>query len=203
MNIAFQKRDGDPSLGIAFFWKLEVEAEPPATITDRFIPELYFDYFFIKEGKVTGVDESRGMKFTLPEQALKTIHTRAATLIFSTPLVLYGARLSLRFAESFWEEMKASSFLSQAWVGKAAAPSLNESIRWKNCLVYGTTKNHIQTVLGKGKISLIFFEGASLKDKYGFLEGEGNKARTMGITSPDFNKEALTDYVAQTLRSEK
>jgi len=85
----------------------------------------------------------------------------------------------------------------------AAGPSFNESIKWKNCLVYGTAKNHIQTVVGKGKISLIFFEGISLKDKYGLLEGEGNKARTMRINSPDFNKKALTDYVKQTLKNEK
>jgi len=85
----------------------------------------------------------------------------------------------------------------------SAGPSFNESIKWKNCLVYGTSKNHIQTVVGKGKVSLIFFEGASLKDTYGLLEGEGNKARTMRVTSPDFNREALTDYVKQTLKNEK
>ncbi|HET9906937.1 MAG TPA: DUF1801 domain-containing protein [Anaerolineales bacterium] len=83
-----------------------------------------------------------------------------------------------------------------------AGPAFNESIKWKNCLVYGTTKNHIQTVVGKGKISLIFFEGVSLQDKYGLLEGEGNKARTMRISSPDFNKTALGDYVKQTLKNE-
>lgn len=83
----------------------------------------------------------------------------------------------------------------------AAGPSLNESIKWKNCLVYGTTKNHIQTVVGKGKVSLIFFDGASLKDKFGLLEGDGSKARTMRITSPDYNKKALTDYVKQTLKN--
>lgn|GEM_PF-597151 len=85
----------------------------------------------------------------------------------------------------------------------AAEPSFNESIKWKNCLVYATTKNHIQTVVGKGKVSLIFFEGASLKDKYGLLEGDGNKARTMRVTSAEFNKTALTDYVKQTLKNEK
>ncbi|MBE0669015.1 MAG: DUF1801 domain-containing protein [Anaerolineales bacterium] len=84
-----------------------------------------------------------------------------------------------------------------------AGPSFNESIKWKNCLVYGTTKNHIQTVVGKGKVSLIFFEGASLKDKYGLLEGDGNKARTMRVSSLNFNKAALKDYVKQTLKNEK
>jgi hypothetical protein len=84
-----------------------------------------------------------------------------------------------------------------------AGPSLNESIKWKNCLVYGTMKNHIQTVLGKGKISLIFLEGTSLKDKFGLLEGEGNKARTMRINSSVFDKKALADYVRQTLKNDK
>ncbi len=83
----------------------------------------------------------------------------------------------------------------------AAGPSFNESIKWKNCLVYGTTKNHIQTVVGKGKVSLIFFEGASLKDKYDLLEGDGKTARTMRITSPNYNKTALSDYVKQTLKN--
>lgn len=82
-----------------------------------------------------------------------------------------------------------------------AGPVFNESIKWKNCLVYGTAKNHIQTVVGKDKISLIFFEGVGLSDIYGLLEGDGNKARTMRITSPNFNKQALTDYVKQTLKS--
>ena len=47
------------------------------------------------------------------------------------------------------------------------------------------------------------FEGASLKDKYGLLEGDGIKARTMRITSVEFNKAALTDYVKQTLKNSK
>ncbi|MDX1415073.1 MAG: DUF1801 domain-containing protein [Candidatus Promineifilaceae bacterium] len=83
----------------------------------------------------------------------------------------------------------------------AAGPTFNESIKWKNCLVYSTTKNHIQTVVGKGKISLIFFEGASMNDDYGLLEGEGKKARTMRIYGPDFNRGALTDYVKQLLQA--
>ncbi|KAA3663621.1 MAG: DUF1801 domain-containing protein [Chloroflexi bacterium] len=84
-----------------------------------------------------------------------------------------------------------------------ANPSFNESIKWKNCLVYGTTKNHIQTVVGKGKISLIFFEGVSINDDYGLLEGDGKKARTMRISSPNFNQEALKGFVKQSLQIEK
>ncbi len=81
----------------------------------------------------------------------------------------------------------------------AAGPEFNESIKWKNCLVYGTKKNHIQTVLGKGKVSLIFFDGASFEDPYGLLEGDGKKTRTMRITSADYNKDALANYVRQAL----
>ena len=81
-----------------------------------------------------------------------------------------------------------------------AGPSFNESIKWKNCLVYSTSKNHIQTVVGKGKISLIFFEGTSLNDLYGFLEGDGKKARTMRINSSEFDRDALSDYVRQALK---
>jgi hypothetical protein len=84
-----------------------------------------------------------------------------------------------------------------------AGPALNESIKWRNCLVYATTRNLIQTVVGKGKVSLIFFEGASLKDKYRLLEGDGSKARTMRITSPEFRRTALTDYGKQCLRQAK
>ena len=84
-----------------------------------------------------------------------------------------------------------------------AGPALHESIKWKNCLVYGTTRNHIQTVVGKGKISLIFLEGVALDDTYGLLEGDGNKARTLRITSPDFNQPALRNYVRQTLAKNK
>lgn len=79
----------------------------------------------------------------------------------------------------------------------AAGPSFNESIKWRNCLVYSTTKNHIQTVVGKGKISLIFFDGINLTDDYGLLEGDGKKTRTMRITSADYNRDALQGYVQQ------
>lgn len=81
-----------------------------------------------------------------------------------------------------------------------AGPEFNESIKWKNCLVYGTTKNHIQTVVGKDKISLIFLNGVTLHDPYNLLEGEGKKARTMRIRSEAFDQEALQNYVQQTLQ---
>jgi AraC-like DNA-binding protein len=119
MKISFQKKNGDPSLRLAFFWKMEIETKSPITITDHFIPELFFDYFFIKKGKVKCIDKSLGRPYTLPRQGLKTIHTRPLIFVFSTPLVLFGARFSLRFAESFWEgDVRSNHFLEQKWVSK-------------------------------------------------------------------------------------
>ena len=97
------------------------------------------------------------------------------------------------------DEAVAPLFLKIRACVLAAGPQFNESIKWKNCLVYGTTKNHIQTVVGKDKISLIFFDGVSIQDEYGLLEGDGKKARTMRIKSDEFNQEALTSYVRQTI----
>ncbi len=75
--------------------------------------------------------------------------------------------------------------------------SLQESIKWKDCLVYSTGKNIIQTVAGKNKVSLIFFDGVKINDKYGLLEGDGKKTRTLRIVSRDFNLTALKDFVIQ------
>ena len=99
-----------------FFWKMTIDAKQSDVITDLFIPELFFDYFLVKTGGVQCVDEARGWKFTPFKQALKTIHARPLRLFFFTPLVLYGVRLSLSFAESFRDELNANSFLEQAWV---------------------------------------------------------------------------------------
>jgi hypothetical protein len=95
------------------------------------------------------------------------------------------------------EETVAPIFHAVRETVLAAVPQFNESIKWKNCLVYATTKNHIQTVVGKGKVSLIFFDGAAMQDAHGLLEGDGKKTRTMRISSPDFNREALQDYSRQ------
>ena len=116
MKIAFKKESGNSTLGIAFAWMMKIRADPPVTITDHFIPELFYDYFYIKEGNIRCVDKTEGTEFPLPSQALKTLYTYPLKIIFSTPLVLFGARLSLGFAESFLGELKANCFLEQDWV---------------------------------------------------------------------------------------
>jgi len=120
MNISFQKKSGDPDLKIAFFWKIRLETKSPAIITDHFIPELFYDFLYVRSGKVTFTNKELGEELALQQQALKTIHTHPLTFHFTTPLELFGARLSLDFAESFWEEAKANSFLNQNWVEREA-----------------------------------------------------------------------------------
>lgn len=120
MKISFQKKIGDPSLGILFFWKMSVVTRSPMTIAEHFIPEPFFDYLFIQKGRVYCVaDEAEG-KFVLPRQSLRTLHTRPVKLSFSTPLVLFGARFALGFAESFSGEIQANCFLKQDWVKRDA-----------------------------------------------------------------------------------
>lgn len=97
------------------------------------------------------------------------------------------------------DEKIAPLFLDVRSCVLEAGPAFNESIKWKNCLVYSVKKNHIQTVVGKGRISLIFFYGTLIDDAYGLLEGDGKKTRTMRINSQQFNHEALAEYVRQTL----
>ncbi len=81
----------------------------------------------------------------------------------------------------------------------SVSSELDEDIKWKDCLVYSKDKNLIQTVVGKNKISLIFFEGVQINDSYGLLEGDGKKTRTMRIISKDFNASALQEYIKQAI----
>lgn len=79
----------------------------------------------------------------------------------------------------------------------AAQPGLTEAIKWRNCLTYSMRRNIIQTVVGKAKVSLIFFDGIEIPDPAGLLEGGGKRVRTMRITSREFDRHALRRYVAQ------
>lgn len=126
MKITFQKAAGDDALGVEFYWKMTVDANAGKGVTDHFIPELFFDFFYIAKGSVRHRKGTRS--YPLPQQSLKTIFNQPVMFEYSTPLVLYGARLSLKFAESFWDGMKANSFLEQAWAGKEPK-SLDEFAR--------------------------------------------------------------------------
>jgi AraC-like DNA-binding protein len=147
MKITFHKHQGDPSLGIAFSWVMTIRADSPVQILDHFIPELFYDYFYLKEGNVTCVEGSQGVEYQLPSQALKTLYTRPLKFSFSTPLVLFGARFSLRFAESYWEKsIEGNSIIKQNWITEA----VNDLPSFENRLI-----NYIESKQIKESASLL------------------------------------------------
>lgn len=150
MKITFQKKPGDPALHIAFFWRMTVETTSPATIQDHFIPELFFDFFFVERGQLTYIDGIRGTKFSLPRQSLKTIHTHPLTFIYATPLILYGARLLLPFAEVFPGVMQADRFLDEAWAGEEAGDLGKFKFRVEEHLRHHLTKKLPYPMLSSG-----------------------------------------------------
>ena len=118
MNISFHKKSGDSSLGIEFFWELSVRSKAPIKITDQFIPELWFDYFFIKSGALRYRRNPNSIAVRVPKQFLKTLHTYSFTFEFFTPITIYGARLSLKFAETFKDKLSANLLTNQGWAPK-------------------------------------------------------------------------------------
>ena len=61
-----------------------------------------------------------------------------------------------------------------------AAPDLDEAIKWGN-LVYQRKGLVCYLAAAKGHISLGFFNGASLADPEGILEGKGKKLRHIKV----------------------
>ncbi len=122
MKIQFQKKPGQPALGIEFFWKLEIWADGGQEVRDFFIPELYFDFLYAGRGCIRriGRDGNAGRK--LPAQCLKTLFTHPFEWSYRLPTLLYGARLSLRFAERYWDlPLAANTFLEAAWLPEQPA----------------------------------------------------------------------------------
>jgi hypothetical protein len=78
-----------------------------------------------------------------------------------------------------------------------AETGLDQAIKWGDCLTYSAGKNVIQTVVGKDKVSLIFFQGTSIDDPKGLLAGKGREVRTMRISSHDYDREQLQSFVKQ------
>ncbi|MCB0034738.1 MAG: hypothetical protein KDE51_11985, partial [Anaerolineales bacterium] len=86
-------------------------------VTDIFIPELYFDFFYIQQGQITPLNAQTDTTVPLPQQSLKTLHSGRLTLQLTLPLVLFGARFALSFAERFWQKtLPANQFLPQQWL---------------------------------------------------------------------------------------
>lgn len=85
-----------------------------------------------------------------------------------------------------------------------AGPSLSQDIKWKNCLTYILgSKNLIQTVVGKDKISLIFHNGASIEDDSGLLEGDGKRTRTVRFLDDNIDVSVLSSLVKKSIAQEQ
>lgn len=115
MKISFQKAGGSKDIGVTFFWMLKIDVSTPILITDFFIPELFYDYFFVSEGSIKYFDNRQGVAIPLAPQILKTLYTHQFSLTYSAPLVVFGARLSMQFAETYWEAMGANALLPVNW----------------------------------------------------------------------------------------
>ena len=117
LKISFKKLGGSSLAGVMFCWELAIESDSPGPVCDRFIPELFYDFFYVQNGRVACLDKPGDIELPLGRQFLKTIHTRPQTLALYPPLVLFGARLWLQFAESYWEpDLPSNRYLEQRWV---------------------------------------------------------------------------------------
>ena len=117
MKVSFRKMTGHSDLGISFFWMLKIDTEASLRMIDYLIPELFYDYLYVHEGAIQYADLKGEHTSIVPQQTLKTIHNHSLVFTMTTPLVLFGARLSLPFAELFWQtDITQNSFIEQSWV---------------------------------------------------------------------------------------
>lgn len=117
MDITFRTQQAAPDTGVAFFWMLKINPDVGDTIIDSFIPELFYDYLYVQEGRLSFDDG--GVEQTLPQQVLKTLFNKRLVLVLNTPLVLYGARLLPGCAEHLKElELQVNALLEVDWISK-------------------------------------------------------------------------------------
>lgn len=80
-----------------------------------------------------------------------------------------------------------------------ASPKVKEGIKWGS-IAFFHKKNICGYRVAKKHITLLFMEGASLKDVHGILEGDGAKARTYKVAlGGTINAEAIGNLVNQCL----
>ena len=117
MKISFQKQEAIDLPALQYCWRLDIATASPMTLNDIFIPELFFDFFWIETGEITCLNADRAIEFKLPSQTLKTLFTHRLDFAINAPLILYGARFKLPFAELFWQQaMPANTLLPQRWL---------------------------------------------------------------------------------------
>ena len=117
MKISFQIKKEKTLPELLFCWQMTIDVVGETAVPDIFIPELFFDFFYIQEGAIFYATADHADELQLPRQVLKTLHTGRLDLVLKAPLDLYGARFLLPFSELFWQkQMPANSFLDQRWL---------------------------------------------------------------------------------------
>jgi hypothetical protein len=85
-------------------------------------------------------------------------------------------------------------------VVKKAAPKATEAFKWAQP-VYESDGPIVWVKAFTRYVNIGFWRGTELQDKYGLLEGEGDRMRHVKIaTRKDIKKGALTDYVKQAVK---
>jgi hypothetical protein len=122
MRFAFARSAAEDLPFLRFCWRLEIEAREPPRLEELVIPELTFDFLYVHEGAVAVLEAAGQREVDVPRQALKTLHTRPLTLVLRPPLVLYGARLALEFAELLDPGVeRRNAIVPDAWVEEPVA----------------------------------------------------------------------------------
>lgn len=113
----------------------------------------------------------------------------------------------VRSVEQFIEERVAPEYrpIVEAFrsLVKRVAPELTEEMRGGTEAYYGVPAYRLNKIIilispTKKGVTLAFSEGAKIDDKYGLLEGVGNKALNIRLSSmDDFDPEKITYYIKQ------
>ena len=129
MYVTFRKQAGVEALGINFFWHLTLAGTAPAGFGDHFVPELFYDFLYLEQGEVTWQQRESSQAIPIIGQALKTIHTRGVMLRYELPLSVFGARLSLGFAECLPLTPFHDTFVAKEWLptGLTTLPDFAEA----------------------------------------------------------------------------
>jgi AraC-like DNA-binding protein len=122
MKILFNLGPGDESLHLDYVWRLEVS--DLGRLREHFIPEPYFDYLWAETGGLDWRPLDQENWHPVPNQALKSLFSGPIELQFRTPLILWGARFNLAFAETREDGLEdVRGFARQDW-WNAEAPDL-------------------------------------------------------------------------------
>ena len=115
MKISFQKLPVKAEPDLLFCWRLEIEAGEETAVTDIFIPELYFDFFYIQRGSIF-------MRWPAAAATKSEGFAHAASYPSDTAAagVVWGAVWLGLCRETFWQkQMPANCFVPQRWLQTA------------------------------------------------------------------------------------